>query len=60
MWIEDRWKFSGTMVQLTIKQSRGELDETDRYILDTLNRIVDEFDGRWDNYDPPKKIRKKG
>jgi hypothetical protein len=60
MWIEDRWKFSGAMVQLTIKKSRDGLDEAEQYILDTLNRIVEEFDGKWLENIPTKKMRKKG
>jgi hypothetical protein len=61
MWIEDRWKFSGKMVNLTIKKSREGLNNEEQYVLNILNQIVEEFDGRWlDDYQPPKKIRKRG
>lgn len=62
MWIEDRWQFSGKMVNLTIKQSNGSIDEVEAYTLATMNRIVEEFDGKWldESRRPSKKIRKKG
>lgn len=47
MWNSDRWKFSGIMVNLTIKQSNDELTDLDLKILDTMNRIVEENDGVW-------------
>lgn len=53
MWKEDRWKFSGEMVKMTIKESKvGKLDSLDQYKLDTMNRIVSENDGKWnDDFD---------
>jgi hypothetical protein len=48
MWKEDRWMFSGELVKLSIKQGKtGELDNIEKHTLETLNRIIDENDGKW-------------
>lgn len=46
LWKDDRWKFSGDMVKLTIKQKHG-LEPDEQHTLDMMNRIVDEHDGNW-------------
>lgn len=61
MWLEDRWKFSGKLVNLTSKKSREALSEQEQYEYETLNRIVDEFDGNWlEEPVLPKRARKRG
>ncbi len=60
MWQEDRWKFSGTMVNLTIKMSKEGLNEQEQHIHDTLNRIVEENNGNWLEPEVPRKSRKRG
>jgi hypothetical protein len=47
MWKEERWKFSGELVRLTIKYNKGELTENEDRRLSTLQRIIDENDGKW-------------
>ncbi|MNV92226.1 hypothetical protein D3C71_1867970 [compost metagenome] len=47
MWKDERWKFSGKLVQLTIKKSRSQLSEEETHILNTMNRILDEKNGDW-------------
>lgn len=48
MWKNDRWKFSGKMVQLTIKQKKfGQLESHEQRAMDTMNRIVAENGGNW-------------
>jgi hypothetical protein len=47
MWRENRWEFSGTLVKLTIRKNKGNFTEKDNKILATLQRIVDEHDGKW-------------
>jgi hypothetical protein len=52
MWKEDRWKFSGEMVKLTIKQNRFGLTDEEQYKMDIINQVVEENDGKWlDGYD---------
>lgn len=52
MWVEDRWKFSGEMVNLTIKKAHEGLSEEEQKLVDTMNRVVDENGGNW--LDEPK------
>jgi hypothetical protein len=59
MWQEDRWKFSGEMVKLTIKQSRSELTDIEKHNILCMNRVVEENNGEWLK-ETVKKIRKKG
>lgn len=52
MWKESRWQFSGDLVRLTIKQSKSGLDNIELYTLRTINRVIDENDGKWtDGYE---------
>jgi hypothetical protein len=52
MWKEDRWKFSGELVRLTIKASKGSLDKMEQHVMNTLQRVIDENDGKWtEGYD---------
>jgi len=52
MWIEDRWKFSGDLVRLTVKQNKSGLGNIEQYTLDTINRVVAENDNNWlDGYE---------
>ncbi len=55
MWREDRWKFSGELVRLTIKEAKNELNSEEQRKMDTLNQVVNENDGKWlDGYDISK------
>lgn len=47
MWRDDRWKFSGELVRLTIKESKYGLSSEEQHKMDTLNQVVDENDGKW-------------
>lgn len=47
MWKEDRWKFSGELVRLTIKASKGSLDKMEQHVINTLQRVIDENNGKW-------------
>jgi hypothetical protein len=47
MWKENRWQFSGELVRLTIKQSKGELERIEQHVFKTLNRVIEENDGKW-------------
>jgi hypothetical protein len=52
MWKENRWQFSGDLVRLTIKQSKGDLDNIEMHTLRTMNRVIGENDGKWtDGYE---------
>jgi hypothetical protein len=52
MWKENRWQFSGDLVRITIKQAKTGLDELEMHILRTMNRVIDENDGKWtDGYE---------
>lgn len=52
MWKSDRWKFSGELVKLTIKQNKQGLTEEDTRKLEVINRVIDENDGKWlEGYD---------
>lgn len=58
MWNEDRWKFSGELVRLTIEQRRNALTDEQQSIMDTMNRIISENHGDWLG-DKIKKISKR-
>jgi hypothetical protein len=58
MWDSDRWKFSGIMVNLTIKKAHEGLNEEEQSLLETLNRIVEENNGNWLE-EPKQHTRKK-
>lgn len=58
MWKDDRWKFSGDMVKLTIKESREGLTAEEQHTIRTMNRIVEENDGKWVDEEPQVKKRK--
>jgi hypothetical protein len=61
MWRENRWRFSGKIVNLTIKQSEGKLTPEEKYEKEIMDRIVEEHNGQWlDEYIPHKKNKKKG
>ncbi|MFC4558996.1 hypothetical protein ACFO3D_12410 [Virgibacillus kekensis] len=48
MWKEDRWKFSGELVNLTIKKNKeGMLSAEEQHIFDTMHRVVNENRGNW-------------
>jgi hypothetical protein len=52
MWRENRWKFSGDLVKLTIKQNKTGLDDIEKHTLETINRVVKENDNNWlDGYE---------
>lgn len=52
MWKENRWQFSGDLVRLTIKQSKSGLDKLEQHTLTTLNRVINDNDGKWtDGYE---------
>jgi hypothetical protein len=47
LWKDERWKFSGELVRLTIKENNGNLNEYEEEILKVMNRILEEFDNNW-------------
>jgi hypothetical protein len=47
MWKENRWRFSGELVRLTIKQNQGLLDNIEQHRLSTMDRVIDENNGNW-------------
>jgi hypothetical protein len=47
MWKENRWQFSGDLVKLTIKQNKVGLDNIEKHAMDTMNRVINENDGKW-------------
>lgn len=52
MWREDRWKFSGELVRMTIKESKYGLNNEEQHKMDTMNQVIDENDGKWlEGYD---------
>jgi hypothetical protein len=47
MWKENRWRFSGELVKLTIKQNKDGLDNIEQHRMDTMQRVINENDGNW-------------
>jgi hypothetical protein len=47
MWKEDRWKFSGELVRMTIKRSKEGLSEKETRIIEAMNRVIEENNGDW-------------
>lgn len=47
MWKAERWKFSGQLVQLSIRKQRGQLSSEEMHVLETMNRVVSENNNDW-------------
>lgn len=63
MWKDDRWKFSGELVRMTIKMNKDGLDEEEQHIMDTMNRVIEENNGNWmegiDESNYPLRVKKR-